>query len=66
VMQGSLAEQTGLKAGDVVVQAAGRKPGDIQDMIRLVQRQPAGTWLPLQIRRGTETLEMVVRFPTQP
>jgi len=66
VMQGSLAEQTGLKAGDVVVQAAGRKPGDIQDMIRLVQRQPAGTWLPLQIRRGAETLEMVVRFPAVP
>jgi len=66
VMQGSLAEQTGLKAGDIVVQAAGRKPGDIQDMIRMVQRQPAGTWLPLQIRRGAETLEMVVRFPAQP
>ena len=66
VMQGSLAEQTGLKAGDVVIQAAGRKPGDIQDMIRTVQRQPAGTWLPLQIRRGTETHEMVVRFPAQP
>jgi uncharacterized iron-regulated protein len=65
VMQGSLAEQTGLKAGDVVVQAAGQKPGDIQDMIRLVQRQPAGTWLPLQIRRGAETLEMVVRFPAE-
>ena len=65
VMQGSLAEQTGLKAGDVVVQAAGRKPADIQDMIRMVQRQPAGTWLPLQIRRGTETLEMVVRFPAE-
>ncbi|MFZ0107355.1 MAG: ChaN family lipoprotein [Thiobacillus sp.] len=65
VMQGSLAEQTGLKAGDIVVQAAGRKPGDIQDMIRMVQRQPAGTWLPLQIRRGTETLEMVVRFPAE-
>jgi uncharacterized iron-regulated protein len=66
VMAGSLAEKTGLKAGDVVIQAAGRKPGDVQDMIRMVQRQPAGTWLPLQIRRGTEMLEMVVRFPAQP
>lgn len=65
VMQGSLAEQTGLKAGDVVVEAAGRKPGDVQELIRVVQRQPAGTWLPLQIRRGTETLEMVVRFPAE-
>jgi S1-C subfamily serine protease len=65
VMQGSLAEQTGLKAGDVVVEAAGRKPGDVQELIRVVQRQPAGTGLPLQIRRGTETLEMVVRFPAE-
>jgi uncharacterized iron-regulated protein len=65
VMEGSLAEQTGLKAGDVVVQAAGRKPGDVQELIRVVQRQPAGTWLPLQIRRGAETLEVVVRFPAE-
>jgi hypothetical protein len=66
VRAGSLAEQTGLKAGDVVVQAAGRKPAGIEEMIRLVQRQPAGTWLPLQIRRGTDVLEMIVRFPVQP
>jgi uncharacterized iron-regulated protein len=66
VQAGSLAETTGLKAGDVVVRAAGRKPGGVEEMIRLVQRQPAGTWLPLQIRRGTDVLEMVVRFPVQP
>ena len=66
VMEGSLAERTGLKAGDVVVQAAGRKPSDVREMIRVVQRQPAGTWLPLQIRRGTETLDMIVRFPAEP
>jgi len=65
VMEGSLAEQTGLKAGDVVIEAAGRKPGDVQELIRVVQRQPAGTWLPLQIRRGAETLEVVVRFPAE-
>lgn len=66
VRAGSLAEQTGLKAGDVIVQAAGRKLGGIEEMLSLVQRQPAGTWLPLQIRRGADVLEMVVRFPVQP
>jgi membrane-associated protease RseP (regulator of RpoE activity) len=63
VRAGSLAESTGLRAGDVVVQAAGRKPGGVEEMIRVVQKQPAGSWLPLQIRRGAELLDIVVRFP---
>ena len=63
VRAGSLAETTGLKAGDVVVQAAGRKPGGVAEMIHVVQNQPAGSGLPLQIRRGTELLEIIVRFP---
>jgi hypothetical protein len=29
----------------------------------VVQKQPAGSWLPLQIRRGAELLDIVVRFP---
>jgi len=28
-----------------------------------VRGQPAGTWLPMQVRRGDETLDVVVRFP---
>lgn len=66
VMEGSLAEQTGLKAGDLVLQAGGSPPGDVQQLIRLVQRHPAGTGLPLQVRRGTELLDLIVRFPAQP
>lgn len=66
VSAGSLAERTDLKAGDVILQAAGRKPESVEAMRSLVQRQPAGTWLPLQIRRGADVLEMVVRFPVQP
>jgi len=65
VRAGSLAESTGLKAGDVVVQAAGRKPGGVEEMIRVVQNQPAGTRLPLQIRRGADLIEIVVRFPAE-
>jgi len=65
VQAGSLAEQTGLKAGDIVIQAAGRKPGNVEEMILMIQHQPAGTWLPLRIRRGKDTLDMVVRFPVQ-
>jgi hypothetical protein len=32
-------------------------------LIAAVRAQPAGTWLPMQIRRGAETLEFVVKFP---
>jgi S1-C subfamily serine protease len=66
VMAGSVAEQNGLKAGDLIVQAGGSPPADVQALIRLVQRHPAGTGLPLQIRRGAEMLEVVVQFPAEP
>lgn len=66
VMAGSLAEQNGLKAGDLIVQAGGSPPADVQALIRLVQRHPAGSGLPLQIRRGTELLDVVVQFPAEP
>jgi hypothetical protein len=31
-----------------------------------VRRQPEGTWLPLKLRRGDETIELIVRFPAGP
>ncbi len=63
VLPGSLAERTGLKDGDVILQAAGNKVSGIEDVRGPVQRQPPGTWLPLLIRRGATRLEIVVRFP---
>jgi uncharacterized iron-regulated protein len=63
VMPGSLAERTGLRNGDVILQAAGSKVSRIEEVRGYVQRQPAGTWLPLLIRRGTAGMEIVVRFP---
>lgn len=62
VTAGSIAEQAGLKSGDVILQAAGQ-PARIDALRTLVQRLPAGTWLPLRIRRGNEELDLVVRFP---
>jgi uncharacterized iron-regulated protein len=66
VMPQSLAEKTGLKDGDVILQAAGNKVSSIEEVRDHVQRQPAGTWLPLLIRRGGLTQEIVVRFPASP
>ena len=65
ITAGSVAEQAGLKSGDVILEMAGR-PARIDTLRALVQRQPAGTWLPLKIRRGSEELDLVARFPTAP
>jgi len=63
VMPGSLAERSGLRNGDIIRQAAGVKVSGVEEVRGYVQRQPAGTWLPLLIRRGGYDLEVVVRFP---
>lgn len=65
VTAGSLAEQTGLKRGDVILEMAGRPVQKTLIAISHVRLQPAGTWLPLRIRRGEETLELVVKFPPE-
>ncbi len=63
VTPGSVAEQTGLKAGDLIVELAGQPLRDMQALRGAVQRQLAGTWLPLKVRRGGADIELVVRFP---
>jgi uncharacterized iron-regulated protein len=65
VMPNSLAQRSGLLDGDIIVQAAGNKVAQIEEVRSYVYRQPAGTWLPLLIRRGNATLQIVVRFPPE-
>lgn len=66
VTAGSLAEKSGLKRGDVVLQSAGKPVTQLGDLIAAVHRQPPGTWLPLRVQRGVRQLELTVRFPAQP
>ncbi len=63
VTAGSLAEATGLKAGDLLVDVAGRPVSRTLHVIASIRLQPAGTWLPLRVKRGEEMLELVVKFP---
>ena len=63
VTPGSLAEKTGLKSGDRILEMAGRPVRKTLVAISLVRLQPAGTWLPLRVQRGDETLDLVVKFP---
>ncbi len=66
VTAGSLAEKTGLRAGDRVVAVAGAPARSVGQVIAAVRRQPEGTMLPMKLLRGEETLELVVRFPAKP
>jgi uncharacterized iron-regulated protein len=65
VTPGSLAEQTGLRKDDRVVTLAGTPVKSAGRIVAAVRAQPPGTWLPIQVRRGDETLELVIRFPPE-
>ena len=66
VTAGSLAERSGLRTGDIVISLAGKPIARVSAVIEAIRRQPEGTWLPLQVRRGARTQELVVRFPPAP
>ncbi len=63
VMDDSVAAATGIREGDVIRTAAGFETRSTTALIEVVQRQAPGTWLPLELSRGDETLEMTARFP---
>jgi len=47
----------------VIVWVAGAPATRMIDVTSAVRLQPAGTWLPMKIRRGTETRDIVIKFP---
>lgn len=63
VVEGSIAERAGAKAGDIIQFVAGLPVKDAGTVISAVQRQAPGTWLPITVRRGQQSLELVARFP---
>lgn len=66
VTAGSLAEKTGLKNADRLVEIAGRPATSSAEAVAAIRRQPPGTWLPLRISRGDSELDLIVKFPPQP
>ena len=66
VTAGSLAETTGLRVGDRIIEIAGRRAAGSGDAVATIRRQPPGTWLPLRIARGDSQIDLVVQFPAQP
>ena len=63
VVKGSLAEATGLRAGDRIVSMAGANIARTGEVIRAVRAQPPGTWLPMRIRRDGQEIDLTVKFP---
>jgi len=66
IVPGSLAEASGLKRGDRVLTIAGTTVSEMGAVIAAVRAQPAGTWLPMRVRRGDESLDIVIKFPREP
>jgi len=66
VTAGSIAEEAGLRAGDTILRLAGVAATDTGTVIAVVRRQAPGTWLPIQVRRGDQTLDLVAKFPPRP
>ena len=62
-LEGSIAEQAGLQAGDVILRAAGEALARPADLTGLVRQQRPGTLLPLKVRRDGEEREILARFP---
>ncbi|MBI3375478.1 MAG: ChaN family lipoprotein [Betaproteobacteria bacterium] len=65
VIDGSLAESTGIRKGDAIVSVAGAVVTQIGSVTAAVRSQPAGTWLPMTVRREGTTHELMVKFPPQ-
>lgn len=66
VTVGSLADKTGLKNGDRLLEVAGQPAKQLRAVIASVRAQPPGTWLPMRVKRGDDTLDLVVKFPPAP
>ncbi len=65
VVAASVALAAGVQKGDLITSIAGGKVTTIMDVIDTVQATPAGRWLPLEVRRGKERLELVAKFPLE-
>jgi len=63
VVPGSLAEASGLRAGDRVLRLAGRPVTQVGEVVAAVHAQPAGTWLPMVLHRAEGDVELLVKFP---
>lgn len=65
ITAGSLAESTGFKVGDRLLEIGGVAAVKTSQVAATIRRQPAGTWLPVKLQRGDDTLDIVIKFPVK-
>lgn len=66
ILPGSLAETSGLKERDLIIEMAGRPVTEVEQVVESVKSMQAGTWLPLKVRRdGEGVAEVVAKFPNR-
>jgi uncharacterized iron-regulated protein len=65
VATGSIAEITGLRTGDVLIEVAGTAVKTAEETRAIVGRMAPGTWLPLKARRAGEIVELTAKFPAK-
>ena len=66
VEKGSIAEAAGIRDSDLITEAAGVPIKRLDDIVNIVKRQAPGTWLPLKLKRGGDTVEIMAKFPAVP
>jgi len=62
VEKGSIAEKADMRESDLIIEAAGMPVRQLNDIVEIVKRQAPGTWLPLKLKRGSDTMEAVAKF----
>ena len=65
VAAGSVAETTGLREGDVLIEIAGLGVKTTEETRAIVGRTAPGTWLPLKAKRAGEILDLTAKFPAK-
>ena len=65
VAAGSIAETSGLRAGDVLTEVAGIAVKTTGETRAIIGRMAPGTWLPLKARREGEIIELTAKFPAK-
>ncbi len=63
VLADSIAAKAGLAEGDLIITAAGTAVTKSALLVSIIHRQAPGTWLPLRVKRGGETIDIIAKFP---
>ena len=62
VVDDSVAAASGLEADDLILVMAGQEVKGVTAVVEIVQSVAPGTWLPIKVRRGNETVDIVAKF----